>query len=407
MASTFIIVFRETLEAALIVAIVLAASKGIAGRAWWVSAGIVAGLSGAGLLALFASRLADLFDGMGTEVFNAAVLLDRGRHARLAPDLDGRAWRRARRREPCGRPRRARRAARPLSALAIICAVAVLREGSETVLFLYRHRRRRRARHTLTMLEGGAARRRQRQALVGALFYGGLLRVPLKHIFRVTGVILMLLAAGLAAQAAAFLVQAGLLPPLGYDIWNTSGVLPQTNAGRLPAAHTGRLCRAAGRHPDRSPMPRRWRIILAASALVRRRHPARAVSRAEPKTLHQPAGREIRIAGREDCAVRLVAGIVPATIGVSSDSARRAIASAGIQPVDRPRRQPAKDVGEKRIVRAGEHDDVGAPAVLLDEAGRDLGQHRAIGERFAADIGLGHARQVLAADQADMALRGK
>ena len=136
MLSTFVIVFRETLEAALIVAIVLAASKGIAGRARWVAAGVVAGLPARWSLALFASRLADLFEGMGTEVFNAAVLL-------IAVVMLGwhQIWMGAHGAELAGESRavgmRCAKGCRPLSALAIICAVAVLREGSETVLFLY------------------------------------------------------------------------------------------------------------------------------------------------------------------------------------------------------------------------------------------------------------------------------
>ncbi|MEQ1952560.1 FTR1 family iron permease [Mesorhizobium yinganensis] len=227
MLSTFVIVFRETLEAALIVAIVMAASKGIAGRGGWVAAGVAAGLLGSAVVAFFANGLADLFEGNGTEVFNAGVLL-------IAVAMLGwhQMWMSAHAAELAGQSRAVGRAVkeggRPLSALAIICAVAILREGSETVLFLY----------SLaidgemtvaSMLQGGllgvAA-----AALVGWLFYTGLLRVPLKHIFRVTGVIIILLAAGLAAQAAAFLVQAGCLPALGYDIWNTSEILPQTNA---------------------------------------------------------------------------------------------------------------------------------------------------------------------------------
>lgn len=63
--------------------------------------------------------------------------------------------------------------------------------------------------------------------LLGVLIYGGLLSVPIKYIFKVTGALLMLIAAGLAAQAASFLVQAGLLPPLGYSVWDTSSILSE------------------------------------------------------------------------------------------------------------------------------------------------------------------------------------
>jgi high-affinity iron transporter len=272
--STFVIVFRETLEAALIVAIVLAASKGIAGRTPWVVGGVFAGLLGAGVLALFAGGLADLFDGNGTEIFTATVLL-------LAVVMLGwhQVWMGAHGAELAGESKAVGKAvrdgSRPLSALAIICAIAVLREGSETVLFLFGISMDGET-GASTMLEGGllgmfAA------ALVGALFYGGLLRVPMKHVFRVTGVILLLIAAGLAAQAAAYLVQAGVLPPLGYDIWNTSAVLPQDNPiGFLLHILVGYVARPEG--IQIIAYAATLAIILAASYLVRRQQMGAQIS---------------------------------------------------------------------------------------------------------------------------------
>jgi hypothetical protein len=47
MLATLLIVFREVIEAGLIVGIVLAASKGVPRRAWWVGYGVIGGLAGA------------------------------------------------------------------------------------------------------------------------------------------------------------------------------------------------------------------------------------------------------------------------------------------------------------------------------------------------------------------------
>src|SRR3546814_10354058 len=47
----------------------------------------------------------------------------------------------------------------------------------------------------------------------------------MKHFFRVTNVMLVLLAAGLASSAARFLLQADRLPALGEQLWNTSWLL--------------------------------------------------------------------------------------------------------------------------------------------------------------------------------------
>jgi high-affinity iron transporter len=266
--STFVIVFRETLEAALIVAIVLAASKGIAGRTGWVAAGVVAGLAGAVIVAFFADALAGLFEGNGTEVFNAGVLL-------LAVVMLGwhQIWMSTHGAELASESKAVgqavREGRRPLYALAVVCAIAVLREGSETVLFLYGIAIDGEL-SAATMLEGGALGVAA-AGLVGILFYLGLLRVPLRHIFKVTGVILMLLAAGLAAQAASFLVQAGYLPSLGYDIWNTSGILPQENpVGFLLHILIGYIARPQGIQIVAYVLT--VVVILAATAAVRRGH---------------------------------------------------------------------------------------------------------------------------------------
>lgn len=227
MLSAFVIVFRESLEAALIVSIVMAASRGIAGRGRAVGVGMACGLAGAALLAAFAGEVAGLFAGMGNEMFNSVALILAvlmlgwhhiwmGRHgAELASQS-----------RSIGKD--VREGAKPLSALAVICAVAVLREGSETVLFLYGVSVDS-ATGTSGMLSGGLLGIVGATAL-GLLIYFGLLRIPLRHIFKVTGIFLVLIAAGLAAQAASLLVQAGFLPPIGYDLWDTSAILPQDSA---------------------------------------------------------------------------------------------------------------------------------------------------------------------------------
>lgn len=266
MGSTFIIAFRETLEAALIVSVVLGASRGIAGRTTWVAGGLVAGVLGAALVAVFADAISGFFDGMGRELFNAGVLLIAvlmlawhqvwmGAHgAQLAA-------------ESRQMGQRVQAGARPVSALALVVAIAVLREGSETVLFIYGIAADGAA-DAASMLLGGALGVASAAALGWGL-YAGLLRVPLKHIFKVTGLIMLLLTAGLAAQAAAFLVQAGYLPALGYDIWDSSALLPQEHpVGVFLHILVGYAARPMGIQV--LVYVATLLIILAASALVRR-----------------------------------------------------------------------------------------------------------------------------------------
>jgi len=75
MISSLIIVFREVIEAGLIIGIVLAATTGVPGRERAVTMGVLAGVLGACLVAGFAGELANLFQGSGQEFFNATILL--------------------------------------------------------------------------------------------------------------------------------------------------------------------------------------------------------------------------------------------------------------------------------------------------------------------------------------------
>jgi high-affinity iron transporter len=99
----------------------------------------------------------------------------------------------------------------------------VLREGSEIVLFLYGIAVASGI-GALTMLMGGVLGLIGGVA-IGSLIYFGLLAIPLKRLFTVTSWLILLLAAGMASQGAAFLMQANLLPAFGNDLWDTSAIL--------------------------------------------------------------------------------------------------------------------------------------------------------------------------------------
>jgi high-affinity iron transporter len=244
MLATAIIVFREVLEAALIVGIIAAATRTIPGRNRWLAAGIVAGLAGAGLVALGTERIAELASGVGQEIFNATVLgiavvmlawhnLWMSSHgAALAASARGVG----------GEIRDGRR---ECSVLLIVVGLAVLREGSETVLFLY----------GIAATDGGASWSMLAGGLagiaagiaVGYAVYAGLLRVPLRWFFTATGILVLFLAAGMASQAARFLIQADVLPSLATPLWDTSALLPQTSIpGTLLRSLVGYEDRPAG-----------------------------------------------------------------------------------------------------------------------------------------------------------------
>jgi len=219
---TLVIVFREVFEAGLIVGIVMAVTSGVAQRGRWVAGGVAAGVLGACLVAVFTRGLSELFGGSGQELFNAGILgfavLMLGWHN---------VWMARHGRELAAEMREAGAAvaegAKSLAALAVVVAIAVLREGSEVVLFLY----------GVAAAEGGAgvgmmvggAIGLALGALVSFLTYRGLIIIPTRHLFAVTSTLIALLAAGMAAQAIAFLEQADILTALDQTVWDTSWIL--------------------------------------------------------------------------------------------------------------------------------------------------------------------------------------
>jgi high-affinity iron transporter len=81
----------------------------------------------------------------------------------------------------------------------------------------------------------------------GAAIYLGLVSIPLRHLFAVTSWLVLLLAAGMASQGAAFLLQADLLPPLGPSLWDTSFLLAEHSlAGRVLHTLIGYTAQPAG-----------------------------------------------------------------------------------------------------------------------------------------------------------------
>jgi high-affinity iron transporter len=227
MLAIAIIVFREVLEASLVVGIVLAASRGVAQRGVWVTSGIAAGILGSALVAACAEAIAAAMNGIGQELFNAAILF-------IAVTMLGwhNVWMNRHGRELAATAASLGKAvlgrSRPLYALALVVGIAVLREGSEAVLFLYGIAIA--SGVGAPSILGGGILGLAGGAAIGAVIYFGLLAIPLRRLFGVTSWLILLLAAGMASQGAAFLVQANLLPSLGNELWDTSSVLSEHSA---------------------------------------------------------------------------------------------------------------------------------------------------------------------------------
>jgi high-affinity iron transporter len=223
MFGSALIIFRETLEAALVIGIIAAATRGVSHRTLWLIIGVTCGVIGSFIVAALTDTIADFAEGSGQELFNAAVLA-----IAVVMIAWHNIWMSTHGAELARDAKRigseVKDGQRELSAIAILVALTVLREGAESVLFL----------HVMatggntswvSMLTGGALGLLA-GALVGTFMFIGLMRIPLRWFFSVTGTLLLLLAAGLASQMAKMLIQADWIPPLVSPLWDSSSVLP-------------------------------------------------------------------------------------------------------------------------------------------------------------------------------------
>ena len=226
MLGTAIIIFREVLEAALIVGLVLAATRGVGNRIRWISAGIGGGILGAVLLALVADQVGSMAHGMGQEVLNASILF--AAVLMLSWHL---LWMKSHSIEIANKLRQVGNAVstgdKEPVVLAVIIGLAILREGSESVLFLYGLAA---AGTNVAQMFSGTVLGLTAGIAAGGVLYFGIARIPTGKLFQVSGWLILLLTAGLASQAVSFLVQADMLPAMGYAIWDSSSLLSQSSA---------------------------------------------------------------------------------------------------------------------------------------------------------------------------------
>lgn len=235
MLAAALIVFREVLEAALIVSVILAATHGVRHRLAYISGGVAAGVAGSFAVALSTNALASAFNGTGQELFGAAILFS------VVGLLTWHiVWMQRHGRELVCEMKAVGHAVhtgeKSLLVLAAVVALAVLREGAEIVLFMHGMMESSPLSEVLSGfalgLAGGAA--------AGAVIYWGFLKIPVGKLFASTNILLMLIAAGMAARGCSKLIQAGYLPPLQDPLWDTSHILSERSmAGEFLSALVG------------------------------------------------------------------------------------------------------------------------------------------------------------------------
>jgi high-affinity iron transporter len=228
MFAAALIVFRESLEAALFVGIVAAATRGMPGRTRWLGAGVGIGVLGALLLAFMAQRVSGWFDGLGQDIVNIAVL-----SVALTMLLWHCIWVAAHSKDMAMQARSlgasVHQGQRKPWALLTAVALAVLREGAETVLFVG---------GALTGSTGTSTPEVVLSCAIGVglgvgagmIIYGGLSRIPTRHIFATTNALIAVLAGSIASQLVKSLIQAGFIERWSSPLWDTSGSLSPDSA---------------------------------------------------------------------------------------------------------------------------------------------------------------------------------
>lgn len=249
MGNAAFIVWRETIEAMLVIGILhgwLAAQTGLAAtqrrRAFgWLWGGVAAGLALAGLLALTLLGVRAWGDDATLEWFQAGMPL-----VAAALVFQMVVWMRRhgaglKRELEAGMSAAAERA--HWAGMALLAAIAIGREGAETVIFLY-----------------GAAGSDSPAALLAGGGIGFLLALAVyavlargarwfswRAFFRVTEVLLLLLGGALLVDGIDKLISLEVLPPLADPLWDAGLLIDDASRlGGLLAAFTGWRSQPAG-----------------------------------------------------------------------------------------------------------------------------------------------------------------
>lgn len=213
-----IIVFREILEIALVVSILVAATNGVKGRNKWILSGIGLGICGSILIALFTDQISNSLNGVGQEIFNASILM--ASSAMVSWTV---VWMKKHGKKISANLKRLGKSVvdgeEELFAVVPVVAFCVLREGAEIVLFSYGAFV---SGNNISNLILGALSGLALGIAVGFGLYFGLLKIFGKYFFTITSYLLIFLAAGMFSQAIGFLSTAGIVPEIIYPVWDSS-----------------------------------------------------------------------------------------------------------------------------------------------------------------------------------------
>ncbi|WP_341764018.1 FTR1 family protein [Candidatus Tisiphia endosymbiont of Beris chalybata] len=240
-----LVVFRECLEIALLLGIILAVTKQIERSRIYIIAGSMLGIVLAALFAFFASTISVSFSGMGDELFNAAIILVtvvliswtiiwmQGYGIRIKQHFNDLSEKINSGKTSC-------------IMLVLIVAATILREGMEIIILVY-------SISSVEVIDGnsyllGLIIGMISGFLLGITIYLGLIKLTnQQYIFRISSVLLMLIASGFAAEAAGILSSSGIIMVLSDQLWDSSWLVSDRSIyGKFLNIVTGYTARPNG-----------------------------------------------------------------------------------------------------------------------------------------------------------------
>jgi len=232
MLQSFIIIFRETLEVALVVGIVLGylVRSGQSEYKKSVYLGLAAGVAASVLGAFGFQLLAGGFSGRAEQIFEGITMLA---GAILLTTLIIWMIRKSAKSAELERKVAKRMEGTRRAGLLLLIFFAVLREGIESVIFLSAARF---ASGENNML--GAGLGLVTAVVLGLLLFRGALLVNLRSFFTATNILLIMFAAGLVAGGVHELQEAGVIPIVLEHVWDIN---PSVVGDGYPVLHENGL----------------------------------------------------------------------------------------------------------------------------------------------------------------------
>ncbi len=225
------ITFRETLEAALIVGIILAYLSKTKNSKYnkIVYLAILVGIIGSVVSAILFNALAGGFEGKAEEIFEGVAML-------FGAFLLGTVIMWMMKQKNTGKKLKEKLSVHLEKSnkigIFLLVFLSILREGVETVIFMSAANFASKENNLVSGILGIAF-----AILLGFLIFRTAAKINIKKFFNISTVLLLLFGAGLASHGIHELEEAGILPPLVEHVWDINPPAPFAEQGIYPLFH--------------------------------------------------------------------------------------------------------------------------------------------------------------------------